>query len=129
MFCEKETASKHTFNQSIDNSRWPLQALETFDDDYCHLPQYLDYFSILGQLGVTALTRISYLVKMFVIASLVIAQCCLNIFKLNQSFRWYDERTYGSDQFFLGHDSYLCIVIATIAVALFIMNRQVNKNI
>jgi hypothetical protein len=92
------------------------------------LPQYLDYFSILGQLGVTALTKINYLVKMFIIVSLVIAQCCLNVIKLDESFQWYDNHTYGENQYVLGHDTYLAIIITTIAIALFIINRQVNKN-
>ena len=94
-------------------------------DTSLYLPQYLIYFSILGQLGVTALTRIGYLVKMFIIISLVIGQCCLNVFKLDKSFIAYDTATYGDNHYFLGHEAYLSIIIATIAITLFIINRQV----
>lgn len=94
-------------------------------DSWSQLPQYFDYFCILGLLGVTVLTRISYLVKMFVILTLIIAQCCLNVTKLKNSFRWYDTRTYEED-YSIGHEVYLSVVLATIAVSLFIINRQVS---
>ncbi|CAG2112826.1 unnamed protein product [Medioppia subpectinata] len=134
VFYENDSLSEHNMLRSINKSRSQQpssqsQSLESplnYSDDYYYypLPQYLCYFSILGQLGVTALTRISYLVKMFIILSLVIGQCCLNVFKLDKFFRFYDSTAYEDKRHFLGHESYLSIMIVTIAVALFIINRQ-----
>ncbi|CAG2166236.1 unnamed protein product [Oppiella nova] len=125
VFYQNDSFNPYNMNRSMQMSRsqQPSQSLETFNysDDYYPLPQYLCYFS---QLSVTALTRISYLVKMFIILTLVIGQCCLNVFKLDQFFKFYDLTAYDDRRHFLGHESYLSIIIATIAIALFIINRQ-----
>jgi len=111
---------------SIDDTNvYPIASFVD-QDDYCQLPQYLNYFSILGLLGVTALTRISYLVKMFIIIGLVTAQCVMNLTILNNSFNAYDIRTYQGS-FTLGHEITLSVIIFTIAIALFLINRQVRK--
>ncbi|XP_054157897.1 adenylate cyclase type 3-like [Oppia nitens] len=131
VFYQKDSLTEQNINRSIHTllSKQPEQPSETVEalgngyDDY-PLPHFLCYFSILGQLGVTALTRISYLVKMFIIIALVIAQCCLNVFKLDLSFKMYDRITYDNRKYFLGHEYYLSIIITTIAIALFIINRQ-----
>lgn len=90
------------------------------------LPQYLDYFCILGLLGVTVVTRISYLVKMFIIISLVITQCGLNLTILSQSFKNYDMKYYNKTKLpYIGHELYLSLILITIAIVLFLINRQV----
>lgn len=135
LFYEKDSVSQHLINQSIDRTEpWP-DIPQTYDgqsiasdDQPLYLPQYLNYFCILGQLGITALTRISYLVKMIIIISLVIGQCCLNVFELDKSFDMYDSTTYGDSRYFLGHETYLSIIIVTVAITLFIINRQVSLN-
>ena len=105
-----------------------------YDDDFSNnqngpdLPQYLDYFCILGLLGVTVVTRISYLVKMFIIISLVITQCGLNLTILSQSFRNYDMNFYIDIRLpYIGHELYLSLILITIAIVLFLINRQVMR--
>ncbi|RWS28486.1 hypothetical protein B4U80_09437, partial [Leptotrombidium deliense] len=100
-------------------------SIELINEDYdCYTPSYLVYFCILGMLGVTAIKRIGYLIKMFVILTLVVMQCLLNLFELKLSFEYYDIRTYGINNFILGHEITLSIYVASIAIALFIINRQ-----
>lgn len=137
-------------------------------------------------LGITAVTRIGYLLKMFIIVTLVIVQTSINLLSLKQSFNAYDTLTYQSelrkraqqdaiatsqvggsaagsgeatsnseidnnvvddgpnddlegipineDQLertiqmnaFFGHEYTLTLVIVTITIALFLINRQVR---
>ncbi|RWS16973.1 hypothetical protein B4U79_05975 [Dinothrombium tinctorium] len=109
---------KNVANLSSQNTTVDLDL-----DESCQIPSYLVYFCVLAMLGVTAVKRIGYLVKMFVIFTLVIVQCCLNLLQLKEKFQHYDSRTY-SNGYQIGHEVTLSIVIASIALALFIINRQ-----
>lgn len=76
-------------------------------------------------LSVTALTRISHLMKMAVVLILFTSQLVFNLHHLRLSFEWYDLKYY-QDDFKLGHQVVLSIVVGTAAVVLFIINRQVS---
>lgn len=79
----------------------------------------------MGMLGVTALTRISHLVKIVVVASFALIQVTMNFTKLRQSFRWNDLRLYENN-YKIGHEVVLSVAVLTIAVILLLINRQVR---
>lgn len=95
------------------------------EEDSCPLPPFLVHFATLGMIAFTVLTSISYIIKTFVVISLMVAQICLNLIQLRRSFNWYDVRMYGRE-LNVGHDVALSLVLLTAAVVLFWINRQVN---
>lgn len=90
------------------------------------LPQYIVFFCILGLLAISTLTRISYILKIFIITGLAVAQCVLVYLSMADAFRFYHMINY--DQLMHGKIDYV-IILLTIVVALIIINRQVSFNL
>jgi len=88
------------------------------------LPQYVCHFCVLRLIAITALTRINYLMKILLVSGFVVAQCCALYFKLSASFRVYAAIDGLSTNF--DARLYYVIILATVLVALIIINRQVR---
>lgn len=94
-------------------------------EEVCPLPSFLVHFTTIGMIAFTALTKIPYIIKTILIACLSVTQVFLNLFQLNDSFEYFDLKTYGWKLTF-GHDGVLSCILLTIFLVLFIINRQVN---
>lgn len=87
------------------------------------LPQYLLFFIILCLLSITALTRISYLVKIGLVSGLVAGQAVLLYLRLTPSFRLYTSFNGLISNLDVRH--YYLAILLTVLVALIIIIRQV----
>lgn len=88
------------------------------------LPQYLLFFLILCLLAITALTRISYLVKIGLVSGLTAGQAVLLYLRLTPSFRLYT--TFNGLLSNLDIRHYYLAILLTVLVALIIIIRQVD---
>lgn len=87
------------------------------------LPQYLLFFVLLCLLAITALTRISYLVKIGLVSGLVGGQAALLYLRLTASFRLYSSFNGLLSNLDIRH--YYLAILLTVLVALVIIIRQV----
>lgn len=62
----------------------------------CYHATYLTFFTILGMIAVTVITRVSFIFKKLLIIALMISQVLLNLLRLNTSLDHYDRVWYSS---------------------------------
>ncbi|XP_042903090.1 adenylate cyclase type 3 isoform X2 [Parasteatoda tepidariorum] len=91
-----------------------------------NFPQYLTYFTVLELIGLTVMTHLSHLVKLFLTLVIAVIQGFININLVQESLDYYDERTYGMNDYDLSHSITLTVIVVIVAICLIIINRQLE---
>ncbi|XP_054718296.1 adenylate cyclase type 3-like isoform X2 [Uloborus diversus] len=98
---------------------WPREATHNF-------PQYLSYFAVLELVGLTVLTHVSHLVKLFLTVVIAVMQGSINTLVVRDSLDYYDQRTYGFSDRDVVHSVTLTVIVVIVAICLILINRQLE---
>lgn len=85
---------------------------------------YLNYYIVLFVLAISALKRISLLVKMIIVFACTVIQTSLNFYFHRQIIELLDRNWYGISLEKNGHLIYLTLLLLSVTISCFVLNRQ-----